>query len=118
MKHDFKDEKLTIFLPVRIDSTNAQDAEVKLMDLVEDYEPKSIVMDASDMQYICSAGLRIILNIRKKIPDTEVINMSSVVYDIFKTTGFNIILNVKKARGKKKQNITEQTNVTPENSHE
>lgn len=101
MEHDFKDEKLTIYLPVRVDTANAQDTEMKLMDLVEDYEPKSVVMDAKDMQYICSAGLRIILNVRKKVPDTAVINASSVVYDIFKTTGFNIVLNVSKARRKR-----------------
>lgn len=101
MEHDFKDEKLTIYLPVRIDSANAHDTEVKLMDLVEDYEPKAVVIDAGDMQYICSAGLRIILNIRKKVPDTEVINTSSVVYDIFKTTGFNIVLKVSRARHKR-----------------
>lgn len=101
MEHDFKDEKLTVFLPVRIDTANAHDTEVKLMDLVEEYEPKAIVLDAKDMQYICSAGLRIILNIRKTVSDTEVINTSSVVYDIFKTTGFNIVLKVSKARRKK-----------------
>ena len=97
MEHNFQDEKLTIFLPVRIDSANATDTEMKLMDLVEDYEPKAIVMDAKDMQYICSAGLRIILNVKKTVPDTEVINASSVVYDIFKTTGFNIVLKISKA---------------------
>lgn len=101
MEHDFIDEKLTIYLPVRIDTANAHDAEMKLMDLVEDYELKAVVMDARDMQYICSAGLRIILNVRKKVPDTEVINVSSVVYDIFKTTGFNIVLKVSRARHKR-----------------
>lgn len=101
MEHDFQDGKLTVFLPVRVDSANAPDTELKLFDLVEDYEPKSIVIDAKDMQYICSAGLRIILNVRKKVPDTEVINTSPVVYDIFKNTGFNIVLKVSKARRKR-----------------
>ena len=80
----------------RSDSANAADTEAKLFDLVEDYEPNAVVMDAKDMQYICSAGLRIILNVKKKVSDTEVINASSVVYDIFKTTGFNIVLNITK----------------------
>ncbi len=101
MEHTFQNEKLTIFLPDRIDSVNAQDTEMKLMDLIEEYEPKAVFMDAKDMQYICSAGLRIILNVRKKVPETEVINTSSVVYDIFKTTGFNIVLKVSKASKKK-----------------
>lgn len=98
MDYDFQNEKLTVFLPVRVDSANAADTEMKLLDLVEDYEPKSVVIDAKETQYICSAGLRVILNVRKKVTDTEVINASSVVYDIFKTTGFNIVLKVSKAR--------------------
>ena len=91
MEHNFQNGTLTVFLPVRIDSANAADTEAKLFDLVEDYEPNAVVME-----YICSAGLRIILNIKKKVSDTEVINASSVVYDIFKTTGFNIVLNITK----------------------
>lgn len=101
MEHNFQDEKLTIFLPVRVDTANAQDTETKLMDLIEEYEPNAVVMDAKDMQYICSAGLRIILNVRKKVPETEVINTSPVVYEIFKTTGFNIVLKVSKASKKR-----------------
>ena len=96
MEPNFQNGTLTVFLPVRIDSANAADTEAKLFDLVEDYEPNAVVMDAKDMQYICSAGLRIILNVKKKVSDTEVINASSVVYDIFKTTGFNIVLNITK----------------------
>lgn len=103
INHSFQNETLTVFLPVRIDTANAHDTEETLMELLEDYEPKHVVMDANDMQYICSAGLRIILNIRKKIPDTEVINASSVVYDIFKTTGFNIVLKVSRARRKRNE---------------
>lgn len=98
MEHDFKNGTLTVFLPVRIDSANAADTETKLFDLVEDYEPNAVVMDAKDMQYICSAGLRIILNVKKKVSAAEVINASPVVYDIFKTTGFNIVLNITKVR--------------------
>lgn len=101
MEHNFQDEKLTVFLPERIDSVNAPDTERKLIDLVEDYEPKAVVIDAKDMQYICSAGLRIILNVKKKVPDTEVINASPAVYDIFRTTGFNIVLKITKARRKR-----------------
>ncbi len=101
MEHDFQNEKLTVFLPVRVDSNNAADTENKLLDLVDEYSPKSVVMDAKDMQYICSAGLRIIMKIKKTVADLEVINASPVVYDIFQTTGFNIILNVRKARRKR-----------------
>ena len=49
MEHNFQNGTLTVFLPVRIDSANAADTEAKLFDLVEDYEPNAVVMDAKDM---------------------------------------------------------------------
>ncbi len=101
MEHDFSGETLTVYLPVRIDSNNAADTEDKLFDLVDEYEPHNVILDAKEMQYICSAGLRIILNIKKSVGNAEVINASSVVYDIFKTTGFNIVLKVSKAKRKR-----------------
>ncbi len=103
MEHEFQNGKLTVFLPVRVDSNNAADTEDKLLDLVDEYSPTSVVMDAKSMQYICSAGLRILLNIRKTVADLEVINVSPVVFEIFQTTGFNIVLKVQKARRKRAQ---------------
>ena len=54
-------------------------------------------LDASQLEYISSAGLRVLLKLAKAVGDVTVNNVSSDVYEIFSVTGFTEILNVKKA---------------------
>lgn len=46
------------------------------------------------MEYISSAGLRVLLRIKKRYEDVIVINVSDSVYDIFSVTGFTEIIEV------------------------
>ena len=48
----------------------------------------SVVIDADDLEYISSAGLRVILRVRKLSPELKIINASSAIYEIFEMTGF------------------------------
>jgi uncharacterized protein (TIGR02172 family) len=53
--------------------------------------------DASELEYISSAGLRMLLSVRKKAGvSLTVKNVTPEVYEIFEMTGFNSILNVKR----------------------
>lgn len=56
-----------------------------------------LVIDASDLQYISSTGLRVILALNKTYSNVEVINLSPEVYNVFELTGFTRILKVSKA---------------------
>ena len=58
---------------------------------------KPAELDASQLEYISSAGLRVLLKLTKAVGDVTVNNVSSEVYEIFDVTGFTEILNVKKA---------------------
>lgn len=57
---------------------------------------KPAEIDASELSYISSAGLRVFLKLRKAVGELTVFNVNSEVYDIFDVTGFTDILNVKK----------------------
>ena len=63
---------------------------------------EELVFDASNLEYISSAGLRVILRIAKKYQGylgespVKVINVSPEVYDILEVTGFVELLDVKK----------------------
>ena len=90
--------KNSIKLEGRIDSANAPQWEEKLINAVKEIpENEDLIIDASSLQYISSAGLRVLLKLQKsrsrKITVTEV---SPEVYDIFETTGFSELLDVKK----------------------
>lgn len=75
----------------KIDSTNAPEFEKELMAAL----PTEI--DASELNYISSAGLRVLLKLSKTVGEVYVNNVSPEVYEILDVTGFTSILNVKKA---------------------
>ena len=93
-----KNDKLEIRLEGRIDSNNAPDVEQEIMNALDSNAGKEPVFDAENLEYISSAGLRVLMKIRKKFnKPVDIINVSRDVYDIFETTGFTDLLNVKKA---------------------
>ena len=91
--------KLTIWLEGRIDAGNAAQIEEELLSAVEaNASVSSIELDMSELNYISSAGLRALLKLRKKSgKSVDAVNVSKEVYDVFEITGFNAIINVKKA---------------------
>ena len=93
-----KDGKMVIELNGRIDTNNASAVEKEIMDALNTNAEKEPIFDAENLTYISSAGLRVLMKVRKTInKSVEVINVSRDVYDIFETTGFTDLLNVKKA---------------------
>ena len=84
-----------INLSGRIDSNNISEIENKILDSIKDYNGE-IVFDAKDLEYISSAGLRMILKVKKINDKTKVINCSSSVYEIFEMTGFSEMMDISK----------------------
>ena len=97
MKSEYKDGLLTVYPAGRIDSANAAAVESEIMGICAAQPYTDIVLDAAGLEYISSAGLRIILRIRKDNPGVKIINASSEVYDIFDMTGFTEMIPVSKA---------------------
>ena len=91
------DKTVTIPLHGRISSDNSAAVEQDIMSKLEGYDGNSVVLDASSLDYISSAGLRVILRLKKAYPDITVSNVSSERYDIFEMTGFTEMMNVEKA---------------------
>ena len=88
---------LTIFLKGHIDSANAGDVEKEIEEARAQSQTSDLLLDAGELVYISSAGLRVILRLRKQLPDLSVINVSPEVYEIFDMTGFTEMINVQKA---------------------
>ena len=58
-------------------------------------DAKNLVLDVKGMEYISSAGLRVLLSAQKKmqkIGSMKVINVCEVVMEVFEMTGFADIL--------------------------
>lgn len=89
----------TVFIPLkgRIDSTNAPEMERQILTLMQAQMDSIPVFDAADLVYISSAGLRVLMKIRKAVgQEMEIRNVSPEVYEILSTTGFTELFHVKK----------------------
>ena len=87
---------LTVALSGRIDSSNAAQTEQELQAAVGGFSGE-LIIDAEDLEYISSAGLRVILRLKKTNASTKVVNVSSEVYEIFDMTGFTEMMEIVKA---------------------
>ena len=97
MNSKIENGQIIVFLQGRIDSSNAAAVEAELTAITGQNTDKSLVLDVEKLEYISSAGLRIVLRLRKQFADMKVVNASSEVYDIFDMTGFTEMLPVEKA---------------------
>ncbi len=86
--------EMVISLEGRLDTTTAPqlDEEIKKLDGVD-----KLVIDLKQLEYISSAGLRILLSAQKvmnKRGDMVIRNVSDVIREIFDVTGFVDILTI------------------------
>lgn len=86
---------ITIDLKGRIDSNNAADVEQELLAQIEPHTP--VRLDAEQLEYISSAGLRVLLHLKKANPDLSIVNVHPEVYEVFEMTGFTQMMTVEKA---------------------
>ena len=91
------DNALVLSLRGHIDSANAAAVEAEIARIREENAADSIVIDCGDLEYISSAGLRILLRLKKAAADMHVENVSAEIYEIFEMTGFTEMMEIRKA---------------------
>lgn len=81
----------------KFDTQTSPDAEVKLMDLIQSGTTK-IVINFEGLEFISSAGLRVLLVAAKKMSvlggTLRICSINEVVQDVFEISGFDTILEV------------------------
>lgn len=97
-KVEYRTDKdiLYISLDGRIDASNATEVENAIAEIRNANQGMHTVLDADTLEYISSAGLRIMLRLRKEEPKLAIINVSPEVYSVFEMTGFTEIMTVEK----------------------
>ena len=88
---------VTVELTGRIDSGNSAEFEKNTLEKLSQSGASSVVMDAEKLEYISSAGLRVLLRVKKQYDDFKIINVNSEVYEILEMTGFTEMMTVEKA---------------------
>ncbi|MBR1796999.1 MAG: STAS domain-containing protein [Clostridiales bacterium] len=88
--------ELTLAIEGRLDTTTAPDLE-KVVDESVTSDITSLIIDFAKLEYISSAGLRVLLKSQKimnKQGEMKVTNVSDVIGEIFEVTGFSDILTI------------------------
>ena len=86
-------EELVLQMVGRLDTTTAPALEKTIMENMSDI--KNLTLDFKELEYISSAGLRVLLSAQKKmqqIGKMKVINVCEEVMEVFEITGFADIL--------------------------
>ncbi|MBQ2040846.1 MAG: STAS domain-containing protein [Lachnospiraceae bacterium] len=95
IKKSQNDSRLIIALEGRLDTLTAPQLEAELnasLDVISELE-----FDFKDLEYISSAGLRVLLSAHKamaKKDGMKVINVREEVMEVFELTGFSDILTI------------------------
>ena len=91
-----EDKKLTISIDGRLDTSTAPELDEELKASLDGVEV--LVMDFTGMEYISSAGLRVLLS-AQKVMNTQgemiVTGANDTVMEIFDITGFSDILTIR-----------------------
>ena len=86
-------EETIIKIVGRLDTITAPSLDKTINEDIRDVQ--NLVLDIKDMEYISSAGLRVLLAAQKKmqkIGSMKVVNVCEEVMDVFEMTGFADIL--------------------------
>ncbi len=86
-------EELTLVIEGRIDTTTAPALEAEINGI--DANVKDLVLDMKGVEYISSAGLRVLLAAQKKMSKVGTLKLTGVcdaVMEVFEMTGFADIL--------------------------
>ena len=97
VKGKIQGDQILLELSGNIDSNNASEAEKTILDILNEGGDRSVVIDAAELAYISSAGLRALLHLRKLHPELKIMNVCSEVYEILDMTGFTQMMTVEKA---------------------
>ena len=90
-----EDEKLTLAISGRLDTNSSPKLEAELRQSVNGVT--ALVFDFSGVEYISSAGLRVLLAAQKVMNrqgGMKLIGVSSEVMEVFEITGFADILTI------------------------
>ena len=92
---NYNGDELTMAVEGRIDTITSQVLDKQINDELGKFT--SLTIDFADVEYISSAGLRVLISAQKKLDgdvSMRIINVGDVVNEIFTMSGFDKILRI------------------------
>lgn len=88
-------KQVTVAFAGRLDTTTAPQLEAELSNVLDGAE--ALILDMSALEYLSSAGLRVILAAHKRMSrqgSMVVRHVNATIMEVFEVTGFNDILTI------------------------
>ena len=88
---------LNVIVSGRVDTAAAPELEAEVKPQLDGVT--SLILDFKDVNYVSSAGLRVLLSLQKKMMtqgEMKLLHVNDVVNDVFEVTGFDEILTYEK----------------------
>ena len=88
---------LTVLISGRIDTATAPEADASINGSLDGVQ--SLILDFTDVNYVSSSGLRVLLALQKKMSARDgmkLVGVNDAVNDVFEVTGFDEILDYEK----------------------
>ena len=90
---NYTGKELTLEVEGRVDTITSQELESEITQELGNFD--SLIFDFSKLEYISSAGLRVLIATQKKLETPmRIINVNDTVGEIFKMSGFDKILKI------------------------
>lgn len=93
---NYNEKELTLSVEGRIDTITSQDLEKEINSEIGKFD--TLIMDFSALEYISSAGLRVLIATQKKLKPENIPfvikNVNDTVGEIFRMSGFDKILKI------------------------
>ena len=91
-------DEIIVMFSERISVDNAEAVEKELFRIMDETPGKKKVFDFEKLEYISSSGLRVLLKVSQKMGGRiKIINMPSMIYEIFEDTGFVRLFDITKS---------------------
>ena len=93
---NYNEKELILSIEGRIDTITSADLDKEINDELGNFN--SLIMDFTNLEYISSAGLRVLIDKKKKLKADNIPfvikNVNDTVGEIFRMSGFNKILKI------------------------
>ncbi|MCQ2737273.1 MAG: STAS domain-containing protein [archaeon] len=96
IQKNFNEKELTLLINGRVDTYTAPELETAINEELDNIE--SLILDFENLEYISSAGLRVLVSTQKKAKKQDfsfkIINVNDVVNEILRMSKFDKILTI------------------------
>ena len=93
---NYNDKELTLTVEGRIDTLTSKELEEEITAEMGNFD--SLILDFANLEYISSAGLRVLISTQKKLKADNIPmiikNVTDSVNEIFRMSGFDKILKI------------------------